>query len=99
MVKHIVFWTLKPTADGATKDHAHELKTRIEALGGQIPGLISIELGIDFSRTSSSADVALYSEFVDRSALAVYQSHPEHLAVAEFVREVCENRVVVDYDV
>ena len=100
MIKHIVFWRLKDSADGrSAEENAREMKARIEALAGRIPGLVSIEVGIDFSRTDSSADVALYSELEDRAALARYQDHPEHVAVAGFVREVTSQRTVVDYEV
>lgn len=98
VVKHIVFWRLKPTADGRSADaNASEIKGRLEALNGRIPGLIRLEVGIDISRTEASADVALYSEFVDQAALEAYQVHPEHVAVAGFVAEVRDSRVVVDY--
>jgi hypothetical protein len=100
MVKHIVFWALKESAGGKSKrDNAFEMKSRLEALNGKIPGLIKLEVGIDFSRTDASADAALYSEFEDREALAAYQGHPEHLAIKEFVSQVRNQRFLVDYEV
>lgn len=100
MVKHIVFWTLQETAHGRTAEqNALEIKSRLEALNGRIPGLLKLEVGLDFSRGDSSADVALYSEFVDRDALAAYQVHPEHVEIADFVAVVRETRAVADYEV
>jgi hypothetical protein len=100
MVKHIVFWKLQESAEGrSARQNAQEMKTRLETLNGRIPGLIKLEVGIDFGRTESSMDVALYSEFVDRDALTRYQEHPEHLAVADFVGKVRRSRTVVDYEV
>lgn len=100
MVKHIVFWTLKETAHGrSAEQNAHEIKSRLEALNGRIPGLVKLEVGMDFSRSDFSADVALYSEFVDREALAAYQVHPEHVEIADFVAVVRETRAVADYEV
>jgi hypothetical protein len=56
VVKHIVFLTLKETADGRpAEDNALEMKRRLEALRGRIPGLIRLEIGIDFGRTDASA--------------------------------------------
>ncbi|RPI08578.1 MAG: Dabb family protein [Zetaproteobacteria bacterium] len=99
MVKHIVLWTLKETAGGRTaRENALEIQARLEALNGHIPGLLTLEVGIDFGRTASSADVALYAEFADRRALDAYQAHPDHAAAAEFVGRVRERRVVVDYE-
>jgi hypothetical protein len=39
MVKHIVMWKLRDKAD------AGEIKGRLEALAGKIPGLLNIEVG------------------------------------------------------
>jgi hypothetical protein len=100
MIKHIVFWTLKETADGRTAEqNAREIKSRLEALNGRIPGLAKLEVGIDFSRSEFSADVALYSEFVNRAALDAYQVHPEHVAIADFTAVVRKTRAVADYEV
>ncbi|MDZ4178137.1 MAG: Dabb family protein [Coriobacteriia bacterium] len=99
MIKHIVLWTLEPFADGrSAEENALQIKQRAEALAGIVPGLLHIEVGIDFSRTDASADVALYSEFADRDSLDAYQVHPEHVAVAEFVGAVRSGRWVADYE-
>lgn len=99
MVKHIVFWKLKDQAEGASREeNAREVKARLEALRGKIPGLLRLEVGIDFNRSDAAYDVALYSELVDRAALEAYQRHPEHVAVADFVGKVRSARAVVDYD-
>ncbi len=99
MVKHIVFWTLKAEAEGATRaENARRVKAALEALAGRIPGLVEIEVGIDFARSDASYDVALYSTFVDRAALDAYQAHPEHRTVADLIAKVREKRAVVDYE-
>lgn len=99
MIKHIVFWTLKESADGRdAHGNALELKSRLEPLADVVPGIIRLEVGIDVGRTPASADVALYSEFADAAALDAYQEHPEHVAVAEWLNAVRESRAVVDYE-
>lgn len=99
MVKHIVLWTLRETADGTTAEQiALEMKSRIEALADCVPGIVALDVGLDFSRTKASADVALCSAFEDRSALEAYQVHPRHREVAEFVGRVTASRMVVDYE-
>ena len=47
--------------------------------------MVTIEVGVDFSRTDSSCDVVLYSEFIDRKALEAYQENPEHEALKPFL--------------
>jgi hypothetical protein len=99
-VKHIVLWRLKENAGGVSREaNARAVKERLEALRGRIPGLRHIEVGIDFERSPAAYDVALYSEFESRDALAAYQKHPEHLRVAELIASVRDARVLVDYEV
>ncbi len=100
MIKHIVMWKLKESASGNTKEkNALLIKEKLEALNGKIPGLLKLEVGIDFSRTPDSSDIVLYSEFESRDALNNYQSHPEHNAIIPFVAEAREERRVVDYEI
>lgn len=100
MIKHIVVWRLKESVHGNDKrTNALLIKEKLEALRGKIPGLLKIEVGIDFSATESSADVALYSEFVSREALEAYQTHPAHKAVMPFVGEARSERRMVDYEI
>jgi hypothetical protein len=99
MVKHIVMWRLRESAHGNSAEaNARIFKERLEALRGLIPGLLSIEVGVDYSRSETSADVVLYSEFVDRKALEEYQAHPEHEAVKPFIVGAVAERRLVDYE-
>ncbi len=93
MVKHIVIWKLKEEY----RDKASLLKQELEALNGQIPELIKLEAGIDFSDTETSGDLVLYSEFATKEDLEVYQKHPKHQAVGVMIRELVCERKMADY--
>ena len=69
------------------------------SLQGKIPGLLRVEVGIDFAHTPDSGDVVLYSEFVSCEALEAYQAHSEHKAIMPFILEARIERGVVDYDI
>ena len=100
MIKHIVFWRLKDSAHGNDKaTNAALIKQKLEGLRGQVPGLLAIEVGIDFAGSGSSSDLALYCEFSSREALDAYQNHPLHKAVVPFVAEAQNERRMVDYEV
>ena len=100
MIKHIVQWKLKENAEGNSKAiNAQKAKQILEALNGKIPGLIELEVGTDFSRTDSSSDIVLYSEFETREALENYQNHPEHLAVKQFISAIRTERRIIDYEI
>jgi len=100
MVKHIVMWRLHDDVDGISKAESEvAIKEALEELQGRIPGLIHVEVGIDFSDSDQSADIVLYSELESREALDAYQAHPLHQAVIPLVkRHACE-RTVVDFEV
>ncbi len=93
MVRHIVMWKLGDKVD------APLLKTRLEALNGRIPGLIRLEVGIDFLALEQSADLVLIADLESRDALDSYQAHAEHQAVAPLVKAAALSRSVVDYEV
>ena len=100
MVKHIVIWKLKGAAGGKSREqNAAAIKEKLEALNGKIDGLVSLEVGIDFSGTDRSGDIVAYSEFDSRQALAEYMVHPLHKSVIPFVAEAASERRVVDYEV
>lgn len=97
MVRHIVFWNIKEELD--IEGVFEEIKVRVEAMNGEITGLIKVELGRDFNKSEPAYDVALYAELADRKALKVYQEHPTHLHVKEFIGAVTSGRAVVDYEI
>ena len=100
MVKHIVFWKLKEEAAGAgARENAERLRKMLLALRSSIPQIVEMEVGFNFNPSEAAFDVALYTVFESRGALEAYQNHPEHLKVAEFVREIRSERAVVDYEV
>lgn len=91
MIKHIVLWRLKNKADVA------RVKQELESMRGKIPGLLSLEVGVNFAE-NSPVDVGLYSEFTDRAALVTYADHPVHAPVKATVGGLVAERWVLDYE-
>ena len=92
MVKHIVMYNLK---EGVEKEAAVELiRSVLEPLVGQIPGLIHLEVRQAFN----GLDYALYSEFESRQALIDYAEHPLHLEAKEHFFHLLDCRYAADYD-
>jgi hypothetical protein len=99
MIKHIVCFKLKDQAESASKqENARKIKQQLDALVGRVPGVLRLEVGINFVADPAAYDIALYSEFESREALEKYQTHPEHVKVVQFIGKVREARVVVDYE-
>lgn len=100
MVKHIVMWKIQGINGLSKEEVAANIKSELEALNGQIEGLLNLEVGIDFLHSDSSYDVVLYSELESKEALDFYQSHPLHVQVAtNTVKPAATSRIVVDYEI
>lgn len=100
MINHIVLWKLKDFAEGASKkENALRVKAMLEDMRGKVPGMLRLEVGLNFESSDSACDVSLYTEFESRQALDGYQIHPEHRKVKEFLPLVRSERYVVDYEV
>ncbi len=100
MFKHIVCWTLKEKALGKTKsENLIEMKKILEDMKGKIEVLKSIEVGLNSEKASQkNYEIILITEFEKFEDLKVYDEHPVHQKVKEFVKEVADKRVAVDYE-
>lgn len=98
MVKHIVMWQFK---EGMTikeqREYSVKLKEEIEALQAVVPGVEELKVVID-SLETSNRHIMLESTFISAQALADYQVHPAHVAVAQLVGSVTCNRACMDYE-
>ncbi|SAL65630.1 stress responsive alpha-beta barrel domain-containing protein [Caballeronia terrestris] len=100
MLRHIVMWKLKETAQGAYKaENAKKLKITLETCRSIVQGQGHFEVGIGQSLPGSTFDVVLVSDYDDAAALDAYQKHPKHVAIKDFVASVVEGRQCVDYEV
>ncbi len=100
MIKHIVLWKLKTEAEGASAaENGKKIVEMFKTLDGKVPGLLSIESGIDFNRSAAAWDVGLVTAFATRKDLDFYQDFPAHVAIKQFIGKVSSDRSVIDYEV
>jgi hypothetical protein len=96
MIRHMVMFRKKPETDEAT---VHEIMSRLEALYGEIRGLMSIRC---YRSLPSDRPVVwtflLDSTVVDLDALNAYIAHPKHVEVNAWMSPFLESRAVVDYE-
>lgn len=98
MIKHLSLWRLRA---GSPEDKAAivaELRIQFQALPAMIPGLVTIELGLNLQQGPDQADCALQAVFENRAALERYIAHPAHAALAPRLNEVRLERRIVDYE-
>jgi len=95
MIVHIVMFDFKRENRAENMARA---KVMLEALVEKIEPLLSMEVGIDFNGSERAMDFSLISTFERKEGLSEYATHPAHLEVVAFIKEVTELSKVVDYE-
>lgn len=93
-ITHIVMAKLKEP----TEENIDEAIAKIREMDGQINVLKSLEVGKDIVRSERSYDFALIAKFDDMAGLEVYNTHPVHLPVLQYLRERVSSVVAVDFE-
>lgn len=98
MVHHIVMWKFKTEITEEKKIVLKkEMAENLSSLVGKVPGLLSLDF-VDDPLTSSTHDIALVSTLKKAEDIAVYATHPAHVAVADtYVRPYVTERACLDY--
>ena len=94
MIVHIVMFDFKKENRA---ENIAKTKVMLEALVEKIAPLLSMEVGIDFNGSERAMDLSLISTFETKEGLSEYATHPAHLEVVAFIKEVTELSKVVDY--
>ena len=103
MLKHIVMFKFKDTAQGRSKaENLEAARARMLALKEEIPEIVDLE--VYFGAPGSAPDnydYILVSTFRNMEEMLRYQNHPSHVAFGQFVKELREpdGRVSIDYEV
>jgi len=97
MVEHVVLFKTTPDA---TPEQKAAMIAGLAALRGQIPGIVDLTVGENFSDRNQGFDIGLIVRFTDRAALETYLPHPAHRgAVERFVAPIKQDVIVVDYEI
>lgn len=86
-------WRLKDQAE------AIRMKEALLSMKGQVPSLLSIEVGINTSTHKSAFDIVFMGTFANSNALSEFETDKFHLSVGELVGKLRKERVVVEFEV
>ena len=91
MIRHIVFFTVKP-------EHVEAVRAGLSILT-EIPHADRLEIGNNVKTDGfhQSIDLVVYGEFADEAALAAYKAHPLYEESIRRVRPLREERFAADY--
>ncbi|RAP74002.1 Dabb family protein [Paenibacillus montanisoli] len=97
MIEHVVIIKFK---ENTSSEHLHEVCSRFKLLKGRIPGLVDVRAGINFTDKNQGYQILLTAQFENRAALESYGPHPDHRAVADFIREAGRiDSIVLDIEI
>jgi len=94
MITHVVMWRLNEN----NKENQTEIRSLLSRLPDLIEELESLEVGSNFNKSEFAYDLALITTHVDKPALEKYKKHSEHIIVANRIKELTKERVVVDFE-
>jgi hypothetical protein len=95
-VKHLVLVELK---DGVGDADIQQAIDDLQALKGEIPGLLTVDAGRNFTDRAGNYNFAAVMTLEDKDALAGYGPHPAHQAVAGKLGGLANGLIVVDFEV
>jgi hypothetical protein len=94
MVRHVVMWRLNEN----NQENRSEISNLLSGLPDLIDDLDALEVGSNFSSSEFAYDLVLITTHSDKAALERYRKHPEHLIVANRIKELTKERAVVDFE-
>ncbi len=94
MIVHIVMFNFK---EENKAENIAKTEKMLNALLTKIGPLLSMEVGVDFNGSERAMDLSLISTFETKEGLSEYATHPAHLEVVAFIKEVTVLSKVVDY--
>ena len=95
MLTHIVIWKYKADVG---EEERREHVSMLRRLPSIIPEVQSFSVGFDVLKLPRSYHTGLVATFKDRAGLEAYTVHPEHVAVADYGRNVSEHVASVDFE-
>jgi hypothetical protein len=95
MVDHLVFFAVR---EEASQEEVEDLVSSIRALRDEVPSVVDLSVGEDFSGRSGGHTHALFVRFEGAAGLREYMEHPAHLAVVEKLDSTTTGRIVADYE-
>ncbi len=100
MIRHIVLFRFKETAEGRTKaENVAIARQKLEALPPLIPQTRALKVYDNCNFNGTNSDLALISDYDNLDDLEIYRVHPDHVAVGGFMRATTEASARFDFEV
>jgi len=100
MIRHIVLWKLDNSYSTEEKaEIKKQLNSKLLHLNGKIDQLSYLEVSFNSEiANQTNFDIMLDSAFESMENLQIYQEHPEHVKVRDYIKTLKLNRAAIDYE-
>jgi hypothetical protein len=95
MIEHVVNFKLKP---GVTAEQEAHFLTLLWEMKKTIPTVVDLSAGRNFSDRGQGYNIGLRVSLNDREGLAVYANHAGHQPVKDYVKEIADSVMVMDFE-
>jgi len=92
MIKHVIMWKFRE----GQKEAMEEFLTRLKALNGVIPQIVSMEVGVSCN-PDNNFDAVLISTYDSMEDMKAYQNDPRHVEVSQLCKAIRTERAAVDF--
>lgn len=101
MIKHIVMLKFHENANGKSKNENLKIaKDMIDGLKEKISEIVEMKCGLNCNPANNekSFDLVIDSVFNNLEEIDSYKIHPAHMELVDFLNNVRERTVYVDYE-
>ncbi|WP_025133318.1 Dabb family protein [Leucobacter sp. PH1c] len=98
-LRHIVSWKLSGETRADRDAQAAEIAAALTPLTELVPTVRALAVHRNELFDGDNYDVTLVADFDDADGLAVYATHPDHVAAAGVVKQHAVARVATDFTV
>jgi hypothetical protein len=91
---HIALYKWK---ESVTQDQINNALKQVEALAGNISGIVEISTGINTSKYSQGYTHVILVRADNQAAIDGYRNHPDHKKVANIIDDMEDNGIGVDF--
>ena len=95
MIIHMVWFQLK---NGISAEEKAFLKAQMEGMRAQIPQIVELHCGEDFSTRSRGFGWGLMVKFQSREDGQIYDKHPDHQAFIARCKHLWTDVVALDFE-
>jgi len=95
LVEHMVWFRFR---DEVTAEERARLKAELMKLAEVVPGILRLLVGENFTERALGCQLGLVVTLESRAALASYQEHEAHVAVALQLRRATDQILALDFE-